>query len=148
MALESIAGILAGNPTGIGAQAVGRPAAASPDGEKLDIFGIGLGDNMLWHFFQLPKGAWIREPRAGNLPAGAVSVVTRGPGLLDVFALSGDKTLRHWSLAGATWLDNVDRGGSMGPGGPCAAVSPAGGGDVFTVNDFGLFMHWTWDGST
>jgi len=148
MALESIGGMLAGNPTGFGAQAVGRPAAVSPDDKKLDVFAIGLGDNVLWHFLQLPNGAWIREPRNGNLPAGAVSAVSRGPGLLDVFALGGDKTLRHWSLSGTTWQDNIDRGGRLTPGGTCAAVSPSGGVDIFAVDEFGVLMHWTWDGTT
>jgi FAD binding domain/D-arabinono-1,4-lactone oxidase len=148
MALESIAGVLAGNPTGSGAQAVGRPATTSPDYEMLDVFAIGLGDNLLWHFFQLPNGVWTREPRPGSLPAGAVSAVRRGPGLLDVFALSGDKTLRHWSLSGAIWVDNVDRGGSMAPGGPCAAVSPSGGVDIFALDEGGFLRHWTWNGTT
>jgi hypothetical protein len=146
MALESLGGVLAGNPTGIGAQAIGRPAAVSADGQTLDVFAIGLGDNMLWRFFQLPNAAWILEPHTGNLPAGAVSAVSRGPGLIDVFALGADTTLRHWSRSGATWQDNIDRGGSMPAGGPCAAVSPAGNVDVFAVASGGLLMHWSWDG--
>jgi hypothetical protein len=149
MALESIAGMLAGNPTGPGAQSVGRPAAISVDPQTMDVFAIGLGDNVLRHFSQLPTGAWTTlAPRPGNLPAGAVSAVSRGPGLIDVFALSGDKTLRHWSLTGANWLDNINRGGSMPPGGPCAVVSPSGVVAIFAVDDSGILQHWTWDGTT
>jgi hypothetical protein len=147
MALESIGGILAGNPTGLGAQAVGRPAVASQDGESMDVFAIGLGDNMLWHFSQ-QHGSWVWEPRAGQLPAGAVSAVSRGAGLLDVFALAGDNSLRHWSLAAGVWTDNVDRGGQMPAGGPCATVSAAAIVDVFAISGAAALNHWAWDGVT
>jgi hypothetical protein len=85
------------------------PAAVSWDGTRVDVFGVSLANNHLFHTYAADGTTWATfnggastfEDLGGFLTSSPV-VLSRGKGLLDVFARGGDGGL--WHLAyNETW---------------------------------------------
>ncbi|MED7947639.1 ribosome-inactivating family protein [Streptomyces sp. BE20] len=116
-----------GAPTGGGI--VGIPAAASPENGRLDVFVRG-SDNALWHKWYV-NDTWSAWESLGGSLADSPTVISRGPGNLDVVIRATDQGVRvkSWQ-SGSPWTDWTVLGGSLR--GVPAVVSPENGRlDVF-----------------
>jgi hypothetical protein len=85
------------------------PAAVLWDGTRVDVFGVSLANNHLFHTYTADGTAWATcnggsstfEALRGFLTSSAV-VLSRGKGLLDVFARGGDRGIEGYSTSRTT----------------------------------------------
>jgi hypothetical protein len=91
------------------------PAVASWGPNRLDVFGLGAGNQIFHKFWDgsswEPSGGW--ESLGGTFNT-APAVVSWGPNRLDVFGLGADGQLYHKAWDGSNWKPSFTGWESLG----------------------------------
>jgi hypothetical protein len=129
----------------VGGVFTSAPAAIAWNGDRIDVFGVGLDAAMYQRTVSGSSISQNWERLGGNFNSEA-HPVSWGKNRLDVFARGVDYTLRHRSSNGASWeTDWENLGGSLAS--PPFAVSwGADRLDVFVIGSDGQLWHRWWDG--
>lgn len=136
----------------LGGDFISAPAAVAwNDGQaanRIDVFAVNAADRSMWQRTWMSNG-WTGDWQSiGGIFTSAATVVSGGPGRLDIFARGGDFTLRHRTYENGGWVsDWQNLGGSLAS--PPVAVSRGPNQvDVLAVNHAdGALIHRWWDGS-
>jgi hypothetical protein len=131
---------LPGNRSETGNVAV---SAVSTISGEIDVFGVGIGrfDGRILHW-SYRDGRWVQRalPATGAKAAKTrPTAVTRGPGLVDVFATSEDGTILRWLRNGPAWETRpalrIPDGGARRTLPPAVAVARPNRMDVAVIGD-------------
>ena len=148
----SVTGSLAstGILPGSGGLPRGVPAAVSSGPNVTDVFAFDQnGDVVRWHSTDgvnwtkavLPRRA---GPTAGPLVRSGFAAVSPAPGQVELFAVTSDGRLTHWSFgptsSGVKQLSTTGLDESV----PAAVVTDDGHIELFAINRGGQLVRWRW----
>jgi hypothetical protein len=141
-------------PAGLGS----KPAIASWDDGRIDIFVRGAADSALWHQ-TWDRSRWLGWENLGGALAFAPAAATWGEKRLDVFAVAAGARSSIWHLAcvgltavpcrGGNWEPWAASAGSLPVAvvGDLAAAAPSNGKlDVYALGSDSAIWHQNWDG--
>ncbi len=136
----------------LGGSLISAPAAVAwNDGHldgRVDVFAVGQADRALYRTTWNTKSWSADWERLGGVFTSEASVVSWGPGRLDVFARGSDFTLRHRATDGTRWLTDWENLGESLASPPSAVAWGPDRLDVFAVRrSDGSLIHRWWDGS-
>lgn len=106
-------------------------------------------DTHLWHWSKVGAASWKLRDLGGNMPAEGVSVVSWGPGRIDVFASSkaDGNPLLHWWSEGGAFTGPQNLGGNLAAGTVSSVSHAPNHLDVFAITWGKELAHWQWDGN-
>ncbi len=98
------------------------PAVASWDGQRIDLFVVGI-DGALYHRVGWPDGSWWPWESLGGQLTASPAVVSRATGTLDIYGRGTDGALWRMGWDGTRWTPWASAGGLLASA-PGVAVDP------------------------